>query len=158
MMVRARHGNWWIVSDYRRDPSVMEHGGIVVPRDVARFLGELRAAGARWDRTVLAHELPPDWTPGQPLPRVVPEARTAGIKRAEQAGDAGAALLDATARAAGHLAVTAATQGARTALAAPGLLAAVAVGPMTLDPVIMAGIDVPARQLVTWVELARWSW
>jgi len=158
LLTRAADGTPWIISDYRLDPSFEEHGGVVVPRDVAAFLNELRAAGASWDRTLVAHQLPPDWTPEQPLPRVVPEARTAGIRRAERATDAGSALLAATARAAGRLAVAAATTGARAAAAGTVGLALAMAEAIVLDPVIVAGVDLSEEPLVAWVELARWSW
>lgn len=154
LLIRAADGSSWVASDYRLDPSMEEYGGVVVPRDVATFLADLRAAGGTWDRTVIAHEVPPGWSPERPLPALVPEPRTSGIRAAELATDLGGVLLAATARAAGRLAVAA----GRGAVSGAAALAVAMTEAIVLDPVIIAGIELPERPLVAWVELARWSW
>lgn len=158
LLIRAADGSSWVASDYRLDPSMEKYGGVVVPRHVAAFLADLRAAGAAWDHSVIAHEVPPGWSPERPLPALVPEPRTSGIRAAELATDLGGVLLAATARAAGRLAVAAgrgAVAGATTGAAA---LAVAMTEAIVLDPVIVAGVELPERPLVAWVELARWSW
>lgn len=150
---QAPTGNWWVINEFRSDPTAELYGGVVVPREVRVRLEQLLREGFAPDRILLGHELPREYSPGDPIPDLVPAKRSSEVlaprhspEMAIEAARQGAAATIGLARSAGKaLALVAG------AAAAAGLAVA------RLDPIIVAGVEVEPG-VFAWVEVDRWSW
>jgi len=156
---QAPAGNWWLITDRRTDPTAALYGGVVVPEREREKLVELLREGFSPDRILVGHEFPLDWSPGDPVPDLVPKAPSTKLvprvsleaaKRAEIA----AASTQATLKL-GRVALS-----AIKALVVGAATVGLAVGKAVseLDPIVMAGVRDPRTGAVTWVEVTRWSW
>jgi hypothetical protein len=141
---------WWISAEASADPCRVD-GTHAVPAAVIDHVRQLHAAGVQADYLRVLHEVPdPTWSPGQPLPVLVPPARShraadTAILAGVRAALAGAAVV---ARGAGSAAVGLAS-----------VAVSVAVMPVALlgDPILLAGREI-GDDRVLWSELARWTW
>jgi hypothetical protein len=142
-------GTWLIASNHLDDPSAHQLGKIHIPEREHNRLVALEKAGVRCDLVWIAHELPPEWEPDQPIPPLVPPAprfRDLDTK------------LDRQVRLAIERSAQVALRVGEIGLgliAAPAFLLSEGVG---LDPVILGGIEHARRDAVVWFELARWEW
>jgi hypothetical protein len=145
---RTPHGTW-LLTNYSQDPTAASYGGrIPIPAEPHARLTELAAAGVAPDHVWLAHQLPEDWHPGQPLDGLVPDPKH--LRQRDQR------LIRE---------LTAASRTAAQVLAVGGLaLGAIAVAPLAmldgvgLDPIVLGGVQHPTLPLVVWAELAAWEW
>jgi hypothetical protein len=141
---------WWISADPEVDPCRVD-GQHVLPEEVLDRVGRLYAGGVRPHYLRVLHEVPdPAWSPGRPLPVLVPPARS--LRAADAAILAGVrAVVTGAAAAAQGAGVVA---GSLTSIAA-----VVAVAPIALlgDPILLGGVQVDADR-VLWCELDRWTW
>ena len=147
---RAKDGAYWLFSDYLHDAGLQQDGFLAVPAAELRRLTMLRDAGLLVDDLLIAHELPRSWTPGTPLPAIVPGAPQcteldqrfeAGIRTTSQA------IAQTAARIVDKSAVVAST-------------VANAVGKtIVLDPAILGTIRHQSEPTVCcWLLLAKWAW
>lgn len=148
-------GTWWVASSFDVDPIALSNGGLTTaPPDVVAELRALRAAGVDFEFIFILHELPKEWTPGTPIPRMQ-LAGTAGddaaavVNMQKAVLAAGLDALRATAQVAGVAARGIATAGAVA-------VAGMAVG-VALDPVVMGGVKDPGSDRIAWVPLAAWD-
>jgi hypothetical protein len=146
---QTAHGAWFFAAAYFNDPGLTQDGAIAVPERVLVELRALREAGLDADFVWIAHELPADWTPGQPLPAVVPDP-----KRVRD--------LDVDLERLVHRATSTwwrAARGLATGLVSVvGAAAAAAAEGPRLDPVILAGIAHPTEPVAIWAKVAQWEW
>lgn len=153
---RVTSGNWAVAASYHADPVVAHCGGVIpAPKQQRRQLADLHRAGASPDLLFILRELPADWEPGTPPPKMVAveAARSAHEHQLEIATGAltfGVQLLHV---AAGLIAGTAAVA---AAAAAGGAVAAGAVSLVALDPIVLGGLVHPSGA-VAWVPLAAWD-
>ena len=153
---QAPTGRWWLIDDFRSDPTAETYGGVVVPADVRGRLKDLLRAGFAPDLVLVGHEMPDQYTPGDPVPNLVPEQAPASPIPATLVNPSPDAALEAARQG---------TKGVLTLsrLAGKALLAlvgtAVAAGSVLsrLDPVIVAGVEIRPG-VFAWVEVDRWSW
>ncbi|MHB8060810.1 MAG: hypothetical protein ACYDHO_08270 [Gaiellaceae bacterium] len=149
-LARTPRGTWIIASSHLDDPTVRETGKIHIPAREHERLVALEKAGVRCDLVWIAHELPREWQPGQPIPSLVPPAprfRELDVRLArhvQQAVKRSARIWLRVARA------------GLTVVAAPALL--FDAGGIGADPVILGGIAHESRDAVVWYELASWHW
>jgi hypothetical protein len=114
----------------------------------------MRAAGVDFDYVYVLTELPPDWTPGSPAPKMqLVRASGAGVAQVVKAQETifamGIEALRLTAQAIGTVAKgTAVVGGAAVA----GVGQAIA-----LDPVVLGGLKDPNSDKIAWVPLAAWD-
>jgi len=140
----------WLLTDHREDPTADQYGGkIPIPEDQLARLRDLDAHGVAPDLVWPAHELPPDWQEGAPLPHLVPPPPALRETDERLASGLGAATK-AFALAAG---VT-----AGGAAAVPALALGAIVSSVGLDPIILGGVCHPKAPIVQWAILAQWAW
>ncbi len=145
---RTQHSTW-LLTEYRQDPTAaLYNGRIAIPAEPHARLADLAAAGVAPDRVWLAHQLPRDWQPGQPVDALVPDPRH--LRERDQRLIRG---LTAASRTAAQLFAMGVLGLGAIALAPLALLDGVG-----LDPVVLGGVQHPELPLVGWVELARWEW
>lgn len=152
---RSPKGTWWLASTFDADPVAVSNGGFTkAPPEVVAELRTLRAAGVDFEYVYVLHELPGDWTPGTPPPKM----RLAGsassgaasvVKMQEAVFVAGFEALRATVKATGVAARGLAMAGAAVAVGAAEAVA--------FDPVILGGVRDPESDRVAWVTLAVWD-
>lgn len=154
---QAPSGHWWVIADRRDDPTAERYGGVVVPERERAKLAQLLREGFSPDRILVGHEFPLGWTPGDPVPDLVPTASRELVPRSPQE-DRRAELTNVSVQATATLGRAALT--ATKALAVGALAVGVAIGRAAaeLDPIVIAGVRDPRTGAVTWVEVARWSW
>jgi hypothetical protein len=126
------------LTDHLRDPA-MNDGQLPIPPDQIVRLRELDRV-IHSDLLWLAHGLPADWQPGQPLPPLVPTPR--------RLREADARRVELWAKVFKWIGTSAKAVGR-----AAGSVAAVG-----LDPVVLGGIQHPHAPAVYWVVLAQWDW
>lgn len=151
---QAPSGQWWLIGDHRSDPTAEQYGGVVVPDEVQARLTRLLREGFAPDMILVGHEMPYGYSPGDPIPSLVPAPRRqlapVAVPQSTRALEA-AATGTAVSLAVG-----------RSAFRAIGVLAAkaAAVGSALgeLDPIVIAGVRDERSGAVTWVEVARWGW
>ena len=148
MIQQTRNGTWFFACDFFDDPGLARDGGIAIPDLELRRLHALRDAGVKPDLIWIAHELPRGWTPGQPLPALVPDAPH--IRR-----------LDETLERFVRVTTRTSFQVLRGVTIGVGVGVGLALAPLAavgLDPVILAGIRHPEQPVAAWVKLAQWDW
>ena len=149
---RTANGLWFFAASYLEDPGLAQDGAIIVPDEHLRNLRGLRDAGVSVDLIWIGHELPPDWQPDQPVPRIVPDApRYRALDQNLERFVIGAA--ETTLKAAKGIAIATAAAG----MLGVGMVAGLAAG-VGADPVILGGIRHPSRPIAYWVVLAQWAW
>lgn len=164
---RSPDGKWWVASTFELDPVTVANGGVMeAPAEVVTELTEMRGAGIDFDQVWVLSELPADWTPGTPPPKM----RLAGgdpgaaqvVKNQETVFAAGLEALRLTAQAVGTAvkgtaevsgAAVGAMGAATVSVAGAALGAGASVG---LDPVILGGIEDPESGKIAWVPIAAW--
>lgn len=152
---RSPKGTWWVASTFELDPVAQSNGGFTrAPAEIVEGLNSMRAAGVDFDYIYVLNELPPEWTPGSPAPKMrLADANVAGaaqvVKVQETVFAMGIEALRLTAQAVGTVARGTAVVGA-AAVAGIG-------GAIVLDPVILGGIKDPASDKIAWVPLAVWD-
>jgi hypothetical protein len=164
---RSPDGKWWVASTFELDPVTVANGGVMeAPAEVVTELNEMRSAGIDFDQVWVLSELPADWTPGTPPPKM----RLAG-------GDPGAAQVvrsQETVFAAGLEALRLTAQAVGTAVRGTAVVGGAAVGALGtatvgvagaalgagasvgLDPVILGGVEAPESGKIAWVPIAAW--
>ena len=153
-------GTWFFACDYTQDPGLVRDRGIAIPAKELARLRELRDAGVDPDLFWIGHEVPDGWTPDQPLPDLVPDAKRyrdldVGLEEyVRGAADLSARIVRGVARAIGAVAVGGSGLAAGAAAAGGGGEASL-VG---IDPVILGGIKHPTRPVAAWARLASWEW
>ncbi len=142
-------GTWYLAANADADPVALSNDGLTyAPADIVAFLHGLRRAGVRFDRIYLLHELPGEWRPGAPIPRMRPV----------QQFDAGARIVaaqEATFRG-GYRLLRAVGSAVGAAAATTASVAAAGVQAIALDPIVLGGIHDPDSDLIAWVPLAAW--
>lgn len=151
---RSPAGTWWVASSFDVDPIALANGGLTTaPPDVVAELRALRAAGVDFEFIFILHELPKEWTPGTPIPRMqlagTGDDAAAVVNMQKAVFAAGLDALRTTAQVAGIAARGVATAGAVA-------IAGMAVG-VALDPVVMGGVKDPGSDRIAWVPLAAWD-
>ncbi|MCA9859866.1 MAG: hypothetical protein KC438_09095 [Thermomicrobiales bacterium] len=154
---QAPTGRWWLIDDFRSDPTAETYGGVVVPVDVRDRLTDLLRAGFAPDIVLVGHEMPDRFVPGDPVPDLVPGQATPSDRMpATLVNPSTDAALEAARQGSEKaLALTRLAGKALVALVSAAAAAGSALG--RLDPVIVAGVEVEAGVFV-WVEVDRWSW
>lgn len=154
---QAPTGRWWLIDEFRSDPTAQAYGGVVVPAEVRGRLKDLLRAGFAPDIVLVGHEMPDRFAPGDPVPDLVPGQATPSDRMpATLVNPSTDAALDAARQ--GSEKALALTRLAGKALVALVSAAAAAGSALSrLDPVIVAGVEVEAGVFV-WVEVDRWSW
>ena len=110
----------------------------------------LRDAGVSVDLIWIGHELPASWSPGEPLPALVPDARR--YRELDQ-------RLERVVRTTFETSLAAVKTTARgIALGALGVGAAFASAGAGLDPVVLGGVRHPKEPVAAWTLLAQWHW
>lgn len=148
MVRRTENGSWFFASDFLEDPGLARDGGIAIPDNELQKLRALRDAGLRPDLIWIAHELPPEWTPNQPLPDLVPDPPNIRT-------------LDETLERFVRTTTKVSFEVVRGVAIGVGLGVGLALSPIALiglDPVILAGVRHPERPYAAWVKLAQWEW
>lgn len=147
---RSPHGSWWLAANSDADPMALSNEGFTyAPSDVIDNLRLLRKAGVDFDYIFVLHEIPGDWQPGTPLPKMklagTGESTTAPVIAAQEATfEVGRQLL----RAAGSV----------VGIAATGMAAlAAGAASVAFDPVVLGGIEDPETGQIAWVGLAAWD-
>jgi hypothetical protein len=164
---RSPDGKWWVASTFELDPVMVANGGVMeAPEEVVTELRDMRSAGIDFDQVWVLSELPAEWTPGTPPPKM----RLAGgdtqagqvVRNQETVFAAALEALRLTAQAVG-MAVkgTAVVGGAAIGAAGAATVgvagAAFGVGAsMGLDPVILGGVEDPESGKIAWVPIAAW--
>lgn len=139
--------DWALATPLALDPTRAQFGGTLpAPPAVVQRVIALDKAGARWDEVAVVHELPPEFTPGDPWPQLFPCERPAELISNRDAETAATVALDL---------LRGAVTGLGTAVAGT-LTAATAIA--ELDPILLVGIRHPEVEVVGWVEVARWGW
>lgn len=152
---RSPSGNWWIASTFELDPVARSNGGFTeAPAEIVSGLHSMRAAGVDFDYVYVLNELPPDWTPGSPAPKMqLVGANGTGaaqvVKAQETVFAMGIEALRVTAQAIGAVAKGTAVVGG-AAIAGVGQAIA-------LDPVVLGGLKDPNSDKIAWVPLAAWD-
>lgn len=152
---RSPDGNWWVASTFELDPVAQSNGGFTrAPAEVVTGLHSMRAAGVDFDYIYVLNELPPDWTPGSPAPRMqLVRADAAGVAQVVRTQETVFALgleaLRMTAQAVGVVAKG-------TAIVGGAAVAGVGQAIM-LDPVVLGGLKDPGSDKIAWVPLAAWD-
>lgn len=155
---QADSGRWWVFNDHKADPTAAQYGGVVVPADVQERLVQLLRNGFAPDMILVGHEMSEDWSPGEKLPDLVPSTtRRLPDRQAQMRGvpaitsrDVGVGALEV-----GKAAVVASMAvGVALGAVAGALMRAAS----ELDPVIVAGVQIPGTDVLCWVEVDRWSW
>jgi hypothetical protein len=148
-VIRRTQQGTWLLTDYRQDATAALYGGrIPIPAESHARLTELAAAGVAPDHVWLAHQLPGDWQPGQPVDALVPDPKH--LRQRDQRLIRG---LQAASRTAAQVLAVGGLALGTMALAPLAML-----GGVGLDPVVLGGVQHPTLPLVVWVELARWEW
>lgn len=129
-------GTWFFMADYLADAGLRQDGAIAIPDRELKRLQRFEEAGVSVDFIWVAHELPENWTPEDPLPMFVPDAPR--YSELDQ-------RLERIVSTALSASLTAITMPARIATA-------------SLDPVILGGIRHADRAVVAWAMLAKWDW
>lgn len=156
---QAPTGNWWLITDRRSDPTAALYGGVVVPDREREKLVELLRKGFSADRVLVGHEFPLDWSPGDPVPDLVPKVpSTQLVPRPSLEAARRAEIAAASTRASAMLGRAALTATKALVVGAVAVGAAIGAGFAALDPVLIAGVRDSRTGAVTWVEVARWSW
>ena len=152
---RAPNGNWWVASTFELDPVAQSNGGFTkAPAEIVSGLHSMRAAGVDFDLVYILNEMPPDWKPGSPAPKMQllgPNGAGAAqvVKAQETVFAMGIEALRVTAQAVGM---------AVRGTAVVGAAAVAGVGQaIALDPVVMGGLKDPNSDKIAWVPLAAWD-
>lgn len=149
---QAPTGSWWLFDSFERDPTAQQFGGrIPVPAEPHAKLTELQAGGLAADLIWIGHELDPDWSPGRPLPTLVPSPPAGTTRPPGESPSTGAAFAT-------HLAQALYRAGQKLGRGSLSFGAAVGASLAELDPVVLGGVKHPRAPVVAWVELARWTW
>lgn len=149
---QAPNGQHWIFNDHKDDPTAAQFGGVVVPDDVQERLVQLLKHGFAPDIILIGHELPASYSPGEPLPELVP------VKPLELVPLKPPAISPQTTETA--LTVGKASLKAMKMIVAAAVAAGTSIGAAVtkLDPIVIAGVRDPQTGAVTWCEVARWAW
>ena len=140
---KAPDGSWWVDADTDADPVAMARGGITkAPPEIVDNLRSLREGGVDFDCLRVLHQLPADWEPGTPPPKM--ELAPIGPSKSAPVVAFQEATFGLAAKVVG-------------AVAAVADATVAAVGDMTLDPVVLGGIKDPESGQIAWVGLAAWD-
>lgn len=156
-------GTPWMVTPLESDPYTSRAGGYPFPAGVAAQLQRISAAGARFHRIAIAHELDPHGPVATMIGTIPPaglivEGKTARACLGETPAPAETKHLAATLDKAVKTTLRFAARTATAAAAAPAALAAA----LQLDPIVFGviGIDRHPRtgEPAIYYPLAAWRW
>jgi hypothetical protein len=137
----------WKFVNHVDDLTAREFGGqIPIPLEQIATLKRLHEVGVRPQHIWLAHQMPPDFRSGDPIPRLVPAPRELR-ETDERLTLRLAAVTRLFLKGAGIVLAAAATPGIAVAAAGAGL-----------DPVILGGVEHPEQPLFGWCVLTQWEW
>ncbi len=139
----------WKFVDHVDDPTAREfRGRIPVPVEQIARLKYLGSIGVCPQHIWIGHQMPPDYQPDDPPPRLVPPPRELREKDERLRLGLAAAL---------RLFIKGAGLTLGAAAVVPGM-AVSAVASVGLDPVIFGGVEHPELPLFAWCALAQWEW
>jgi hypothetical protein len=141
-------GSWFFATDFLNDPGLERDGGIAVPEVELQRLRALRDAGVRPDLIWIAHELPTNWAPDQPLPELVPDPLH--VRKLDETLER---FVRGTAKVSAEV-----VRGVAIGLGVGVGLALAPIAAIGLDPVILAGVRHPEHPYAAWVKVAAWTW
>lgn len=141
----------WLFTASADDPTSKAYGGkIPIPGAARQHLERLADAGVAPDLIWLAHQLPPAWLSGDPIPDLVPAP--AHLRRFDD-------VLMLPVRGIKKIPGLIATATDALGLGFLAILAALSETTYDgLDPVVLAGVKHPGLPVAQWAVLARWDW
>jgi hypothetical protein len=152
---RSPEGTWWVASTFELDPVAQSNGGFTkAPAEVVTGLHSMGAAGVDFDYVYVLNELPPDWTPGSPAPKMQ-------LIGADATGSAQVVRTQETVFAMGIEALRMTAQALGTVVKGTAVVGGAAVAgigqAIVLDPVVLGGLKDPESDKIAWVPLAAWD-
>jgi hypothetical protein len=156
----------WLVTPLESDPYTTG-GGYPFPSEVATQLQRISAAGARFHRIAIAHELDPHGPVEDMLDTILPaglivDGKTAGACLGETPAPEQTKNLAGVLDKAVKTTLRIATATATAAVAAPAAIAGGLLGATGLDPIVFGviGIDNHPRtgEPAIYYPLAAWRW